>query len=224
MSSRVKICGITTAEALDAAVDAGADYVGFVFYPRSPRHIGLEQAARLARLARDRIETVALTVNATDREFAAVMDVVRPDLLQLHGEESVERIQAIKALTRTPVIKAVKVGRQEDISAAAALEAVADILLFDARAPSPDALPGGNGVAFEWGWLREGNLRENFMLSGGLNPDNVRTAISASGAAAVDVSSGVEFSPGAKSSELIRRFIAQAKASAPAQTIPERAV
>ncbi len=151
MSISVKICGIKTEAALDAAIEAGADYAGFVFYPRSPRNIALDDAAALARRAKGQIQTVALTVNASDDDIAAIMAAVRPDFLQLHGEEDLERVRAIKDASRAKIIKAVKVGAAEDLSRSQAFEAVADIILFDAPArPSPNALPGGNGIAFDW--------------------------------------------------------------------------
>jgi phosphoribosylanthranilate isomerase len=225
MSISVKICGIRTEAALDAAIEAGADYAGFVFYRRSPRHIELERAAALAQRAKGRIETVALTVNASDDDILAIMAALKPGFLQLHGDETPERVQAVKDVAQAKIIKAVKIGGAEDLPQARAFEAVSDIILFDARADStPNALPGGNGVAFDWTLLRSHSVRQNFMLSGGLSPANLREALDASGARAVDVSSGVETAPGEKSPELIRRFVEQAKHPHPAIKMPERAV
>jgi phosphoribosylanthranilate isomerase len=225
MSISVKICGIKTEAALDAAIEAGADYAGFVFYPRSPRNITLDDAATLVRHANGRVQTVALTVNASDDDIAAIMATVRPDFLQLHGEEDVERVGAIKEASQAKIIKAVKVGAPEDLSRSHAFEAVADIILFDAPARLlPNALPGGNGIAFDWTLLRSNAVRQNFMLSGGLNPDNLREAIDISGTRSVDVSSGVEIAPGQKSPELIRRFVEQAKYPHLAPKLPKRAV
>lgn len=217
MTMRVKICGITTPEALEAAIGAGADYIGLVFYPRSPRNITLASATLLAERAAGRIRTVALTVDASDGDIDAIVKAARPDYLQLHGAESVERTAAIGSRTEIPIIKAIKVRTGEDIRGSCAFEAAASIILFDGQpGASPNALPGGNGASFDWTLLRINPPRKNFMLSGGLNPDNVRAAISASGALSVDVSSGVEVSPGVKSPELIHRFVENAKRAAQA--------
>jgi phosphoribosylanthranilate isomerase len=217
MTISVKICGISTEEALEAAIDAGADYAGFVFFKRSPRHLSLARAAELARRAEGRIFTVALTVNARYGTLKAIMAKVRPDFLQIHGEESVDRVAAIRRLTRAHILKAIKVGEPGDVNAARVYEPVADLLLFDAKAGChPGALPGGNGLSFDWAWLPKARLRPNFMLSGGLNSDNVLAALSTSEASAVDVSSGVETSPGVKSPALIRKFVTTAKSFDPA--------
>jgi phosphoribosylanthranilate isomerase len=217
MTISVKICGISTEEALEAAIEGGADYAGFVFFKRSPRHLTLARAAKLVQKARGRIKTVALTVNARDSTIRSIMTKVRPDFLQLHGDENPDRVAAIRQLSRALIVKAIKVGSPNDIESAGVFEPLADHLLFDAQAASlPDALPGGNGVAFDWGWLAEGRPRPKFMLSGGLNSDNVLAALGASGASAVDVSSGVETSPGRKDPSLIRNFIKTAKSFEPA--------
>jgi phosphoribosylanthranilate isomerase len=211
MAVTVKICGITSEEALDAAIAAGADYAGFVFFKRSPRHLSLNRAAELAQRAKGRIETVALTVNPRYGLIKAIMTKVRPSLLQLHGTESLERVAAIRRIAKSPVIKAIKIGNPDDVAAALAYEKVADIVLFDAQPPKGSLVPGGNGLAFDWTWLRRCPVRPNFMLSGGLNSDNVLAAIQASGAAAIDVSSGVEKAPGIKSPPLIKTFVETAK-------------
>jgi phosphoribosylanthranilate isomerase len=217
MSVSVKICGISTEEALEAAIEGGADYAGFVFFERSPRNVAPARAAALARRAEGRIETVALTVNAGDEAIKAIASAVRPGFFQLHGEETVERVAAIRTLTGARIIKAIKVGTPCDIAGARIYEEEADLLLFDALARAlPNALPGGNGVSFDWRWLAGAGVRPDFMLSGGLNPDNVLAALQASGASAVDVSSGVETSPGRKDAKLIRSFISTAKSFAPA--------
>jgi phosphoribosylanthranilate isomerase len=217
MSVSVKICGLSAKKTLEAAIEAGADYAGLVFFEKSPRNVSLKQAARLARLAEGRIQTVALTVNATDEAIKEIEAKVRPDFLQLHGEESLERIAAIRSLSRASIIKAIKVGSPKDIIDARRYERAADILLFDARASClPGALPGGNGLAFDWSWLPKASLRPNFMLSGGLHSDNLLQALSASGALAVDVSSGVETSPGVKTPARIKKFIRIAKSFKPA--------
>ena len=224
MSVSVKICGLSTTKTLEAAIDAGADYAGFVFFERSPRNVSLKQAVRLAKLAGGRIKTVALTVNPADEAIREIEAKVHPDFLQLHGDETPERIAAIRALSRASIIKAIKIGCRKDVTAARRFESSADILLFDAKpSAAPGALPGGNGIAFDWTWLPKASLRPNFMLSGGLNSDNVLNALSASGALAVDVSSGVETAPGVKTPARIKKFIRIAKSFEPAVPVPTAA-
>ncbi len=208
-NTRVKICGISTVEALEAACRAGADYVGFVFYQRSPRHISFEQAARLSRAAPAGITKVALTVNADDATLKQVVASLDPDILQLHGHESPARVAEIKQKFGLPVLKAIAIESSEDFFAAAPYEGIADMILFDAKAPVDlkNALPGGNGISFDWKLLDNGAIKSDFMLSGGINAHNVGQAIALTGAAIVDVSSGVETSPGQKDVELIARFI-----------------
>ncbi|MFT3673790.1 phosphoribosylanthranilate isomerase [Aestuariivirga sp.] len=215
MSVAVKICGLSTPETLAAALESGADYVGFVFFPKSPRHVTLEQAAALAAQARGKAKIVALTVDADDALLAAIASTVKPDLIQAHGSETSERIAAIKALTGVGVMKALKVAGPEDIAAAKDYAAVADLLLFDAKAPASlkDALPGGNGLSFDWSLLADGRGGHRFMLSGGLTPENVAEAVRVTGARLVDVSSGVESTPGIKDPERIRKFIEAVKSS-----------
>ena len=156
MTILVKLCGISTEDALEAAIDAGADYAGFVFFERSPRHVTLSRAAALARRAEGRIKTVALTVNAEPDAIKVIAGEVRPDFFQLHGNENVERIGSIRSLTSKKIIKAIKVGTPCDIQGAALYEDEADLLLFDAQASAalPGALPGGNGLSFDWRWLQ----------------------------------------------------------------------
>ena len=212
MSAEVKICGLSTPETVDAAVQAGADFIGLVFYPRSPRNVSLETAAALAERARGKARIVALVVNADDALLEAIASTVKPDFFQAHGAETPERVAAIGRLTGRPVIKAIQVRDQNDIAAAAGYSAVASLILYDAKAPETlgSALPGGNGHAFDWGLL-EGARRPAFMLAGGLNPENVGEAIRVTGAPVVDVSSGVETAPGVKDTGLIRKFIEAAK-------------
>ncbi|WP_127075934.1 phosphoribosylanthranilate isomerase [Rhodomicrobium lacus] len=212
MTVSVKICGLSTEDTLEAAIGAGADYVGLVFFPRSPRHVSLDRAASLAEAARGRIAIVALTVDADNALLEAIRERVAPDFLQLHGHEGVERVADIRRRVGARVIKAVKVGSPADIEAARIFEPAADIVLFDAPPPrAGDALPGGNGVSFDWTWLATAQPRPDFMLSGGLDPDNVRLAIATSGARSVDVSSGVERAPGVKDPDLVARFVRAAK-------------
>ena len=213
MSVKVKICGLSTTETIDAAIDAGADFIGLVFYPRSPRNVTLAQASQLAGHARGKVKIVALTVDADDALLDKIASEVKPDFIQAHGSETPARIAAINALTGTPVIKAIKVGTIGDVPAEAAYRDSAAWVIFDAKAPETlkDALPGGNGLPFDWSLLAE--VPGGFMLSGGLNPDNVAEAVRVTGAPMVDVSSGVESMPGAKDIGLIRKFIEAAKSA-----------
>lgn len=215
MTTKVKICGLTTPETLAAALDGGADYVGFVFYPPSPRHLSPEAAAPLAAQARGRAKIVALMVDPDDAIIVAVIDRVGPDLIQLHGSETPERVAELKARFRVPIMKAIKVETAEDAAAAHAYRDTADLILFDAKAPKgmAGALPGGNGLSFDWRVLDGVKDEIPYMLSGGLTPDNVAAAIRLTGARAVDVSSGVEVRPGAKDVSLIAAFLAAAKAA-----------
>ena len=215
MQVKVKICGIKTPEALQAALAARADFVGFVFYPPSPRSLAPEVAAELAELARGRAASVALIVDADDATIERIVTAVEPDFLQLHGSESPERVAEIARRWGRPAIKAIKVESAGDAERALDYVDVAKLILFDAKAPKDlaGALPGGNGLAFDWRLLDGVKDRVPFMLSGGLTPDNVAEAIAATGATIVDVSSGVETAPGTKSPDLIRQFIAAARAA-----------
>ena len=217
MSISVKICGLSSEDALDAAIEAGADYAGFVFFGKSPRNVSVTRAAQLARRAEGHIRTVALTVDTPDEAIKEIAGSFAPSFIQLHGNETVERAETIRRLTGASIIKAVKVGAPGDLASARVFEPAADIVLFDAQVTGPGALPGGNGLSFDWTLLPRASLRPNFMLSGGLNAGNLLEALSASGALAVDVSSGVETSPGAKSPALIRQFVKAAKSFAPAR-------
>jgi len=212
MSVAVKICGLSTVETVEAAIAHGADFIGFNFYPPSPRYVSLAQAASLAELARGRTRIVALAVDGDDALLGAINAAVKPDYFQLHGSETPARVAAVAALTGKPVIKVIRVGGPEDVAQASDYLAVAEFLLFDAKAPASlrNALPGGNGIAFDWSLLAG---RGGFMLSGGLNPENVADAIRATGAAMVDASSGIERAHGAKDPELIRKFIERAKSA-----------
>jgi len=213
MSIEVKICGINAPAALAAAVEGGADYVGFVFYPPSPRAVTPAAAAALAAAAPARLPKVALVVDADDARLQEILDAAPIDLLQLHGSESVERVAAVRARFGVPVMKVLRVAGAGDVAAAAAYEPVADRLLFDAKPPTDmtGALPGGNALAFDWQLLAGRTWALPWMLSGGLNADNVAEALRVSGARAVDVSSGVEDRPGVKNPDKIRAFIAAAK-------------
>lgn len=214
MTVQVKICGVNTEQALDAALESGADFFGLVFYPPSPRCVSHRRAAELVRHAGGRAASVALLVDPDDDEVRSVIDAVAPDYVQLHGAESPARVGQIRALAGRPVIKAVKVATESDAALADSFAGSADLILFDAKPPkSGDGwLPGGNGVAFDWDALHGIRQRDGFILSGGLDPDNVSEAIGRTGARVVDVSSGVERAPGDKDPARIRRFVRAAKA------------
>ncbi|MBC8038131.1 MAG: phosphoribosylanthranilate isomerase [Rhizobiales bacterium] len=204
----VKICGLSTPETMDAALAAGADLVGLVFYPASPRNVSLSQAATLADRARGKARIVTLIVDAGDASVTAINRAVGPDFFQAHGDETPERIEALQALTGKQVIKAIKVKDAADIARASVYAGKAAFILYDAKTP-PGALPGGMGVTFDWPLLR--NTRGVYMLGGGLTPANVADAVLVTGAAMVDVSSGVESAPGVKDIGLIGKFIEAAK-------------
>jgi phosphoribosylanthranilate isomerase len=210
----VKICGIRTTADLDAAAEAGASHCGLVFYPPSPRSLTLEAAAELAAHGRNRLTMVALMVDPDDALITAIAEHVAPDMIQLHGKESPQRAARIREITRRPVIKAVAIAEPADVAAADAYKGAADLILFDAKPPrrAAGALPGGNGLSFDWGLLSQVKGRMTFALSGGLSPDNVAEAIAATEPVLVDVSSGVETAPGQKDAALIRRFVAAARA------------
>lgn len=214
MQVKVKICGIKTPEALQAALAARADFVGLNFYPPSPRSLAPEVAAELAELARGRASIVALFVDVDDATIERIVTTVEPDMLQLHGSETPERAAEIGRRWGRPVIKAIKVETAGDAERALDYAEVAQFILFDAKAPKDlaGALPGGNGLAFDWRLIAAVKDRVRFMLSGGLTPDNVAAAIAATGATIVDVSSGVETAPGVKSPDHIRQFVAAAHA------------
>jgi phosphoribosylanthranilate isomerase len=212
----VKICGLKTPEALDAALDAGADMVGFVFFPPSPRNLGLEAARLLGERVKGRAKKVALSVDATDAALTAMIDALKPDMLQLHGKESPDRVAEVKRRFGLPVMKAIPVEARADLAALEAYAGVADRIIFDARAPREATRPGGLGKPFDWHLLD--GVTQPFMLSGGLDPDNVAEALGVTRAAAIDVSSGVERAPGQKDAEKIRAFIRNARAAQRSKT------
>ena len=208
MSTGVKICGLRTRQSIDAAISAGATHYGLVFFTKSPRNVTLEDAAGLARHGRGRIRSVALTVDAPDDLLDRIAQTVRPDMIQLHGSETPERTAQIGERTGLPLIKAVSIGAEGDTAKAKPYENIADLILFDAKPPRDgNALPGGNGLPFNWQFLAPVRKKMRFMLSGGLTPDNVSEAIRLTGAELVDVSSGVESAPGIKDPERIRDFV-----------------
>jgi len=199
---------------MDAALSARADLVGLVFFPPSPRSVTPIEAAKLAEKARGRAQVTALLVDADDALIQEIVSQVRPDLLQLHGEETAERVAAIRTRFGKPVMKAIAVSGEEDLRNVAAYEALADRLLFDAKPPKDATRPGGHGRAFDWNLLSTVSRKKPIMLSGGLTPENVAEAIRIVRPDAVDVSSGVEGAPGEKDPEMIRAFIANARAAA----------
>ncbi len=211
MSLIVKICGLSSRETVDAAIDAGADMIGLVFFGRSPRFVKMEDAAGLADHARGRAEIVALAVNLDDPGISAIVERVRPDWLQLHGTEPVERVAAIRKQFSPKVIKALGIRTKDDLAAIDDYAAVADRILLDAKAPAASDRPGGNGEPFDWTILEGLRPRVDWMLSGGLDAGNVAEALRISRAPGVDVSSGVESAPGRKDPERIRAFIDAAR-------------
>jgi phosphoribosylanthranilate isomerase len=202
----VKICGLNAPDAIAAA--AAADFAGFVFFPRSPRHVEPAAAGALAAALPARVRRVAVTVDAGDDQVAAIVAGLRPDLIQLHGRETPARAAELRARFGLPAIKALAVGTARDLDAAAAYAPCVDWFLFDARPPAREgALPGGNAVSFDWTMLAGRSMARPWFLSGGLDPGNLGAALAASGAAAVDVSSGVEAAPGRKDPARIRDFL-----------------
>ena len=213
MSLIVKICGLKTPETLEAAIKAGADWVGFVFFPKSPRHVTLELATELGRLVQDRAKKVALSVDADDAALEEIEKALGPDLHQLHGHETPARVAGIRARFGHPVMKAVGIADAQDLEDARAYQTAADWLLLDAKPPKNAALPGGNGLPFDWHLLAGLDHQKPFMVSGGLDPVNVGEAIAISRPAGVDISSGVETAPGIKDPEKIRAFVTAARAA-----------
>lgn len=211
MSLIVKICGLSTRETLDVALDAGADMVGFVFFPPSPRHLTLETARDLGKQARRRAVKVALTVDADDATLTNLVEALQPDILQLHGKESIARLRDIKQKFGLPVMKAMAVETPADLASLPGYAAVADRILFDARAPKGASRPGGLGAVFDWHVLENLDLKLPFMVSGGLNAGNVAEAVRVTRAGGVDVSSGIERTPGIKDLEMIRSFVRAAR-------------
>ena len=213
MSLLVKICGLSTRETLDVALTAGADMVGFVFFPPSPRHLALETARELGRAAKGRATKVALTVDADDATFENIIETLNPDILQIHGKEITARVRDIKQKFGLPVMKALPVETAANLAGLPGYAAIADRILFDARAPRDATRPGGLGATFDWHVLENLDLKLPFMVSGGLSADNVTEAVRVTRAGGVDVSSGVESAPGVKDPEMIRHFIRAARAA-----------
>jgi phosphoribosylanthranilate isomerase len=211
MPVQVKICGINSAAAADAALRAGADFGGLVFFAKSPRNLSLEQGAVLAGRMRGRLKLTALVVDESDDRLAAIAASVKPDFFQLHGKETPARLADIRARFGIPLIKALPVAEPGDLAKAPSYDDVAEMLLFDASPVAGASRPGGHGAAFDWQILNGRNFARPWFLAGGLTPENVARAIEVSGANMVDVSSGVESAPGVKSESRIAEFVAAAK-------------
>jgi phosphoribosylanthranilate isomerase len=213
----VKICGLKTPDALDVALEAGADMVGFVFFPPSPRNLGIEAARALGEQVKGRAKKVALSVDANDAQLDRIVEALEPDMMQLHGRESPERVAAVRSRFHLPVMKALPIETRTDLSPIHLYAKVADWLLFDARAPREATRPGGLGKTFDWSLLENIALGVPFMLSGGLDAGNVAEALRITSAPAVDVSSGVERAPGEKDPDKIRAFVRAARMADNAQ-------
>jgi len=211
MSLIVKICGLKSAEAVDAALDSGADMIGFVFFPPSPRNVAFDTARALSERVRGRALKVALSVDANDALLRQIIESLAPDLLQLHGRESPDRVSAVRRRFGLPVMKALPIAEEADLAAIGTYEQRADRLIFDARAPREASRPGGLGRRFDWHLLRNIATAAPFMLSGGLDVDNVAEALRITQAPGVDVSSGIERALGEKDPDRIRAFVAAAR-------------
>jgi phosphoribosylanthranilate isomerase len=214
MALAIKICGLNTPEALDVALESGADLVGFVFFGPSPRNLGLPAARALGEQVKGRAGKVALTVDATDDELSAIVAGLKPDMLQLHGTETPDRVAAVRKRFGLPVMKALPISQRSDLAPIRLYADVADRLIFDARPPKDATRPGGLGTSFDWTLLKGINVGIPFMLSGGLDAGNVAQAIAITKAPGVDVSSGVESRPGVKDPDKIRAFIRAARNAA----------
>lgn len=213
MTLDIKICGLKTDDALLAALDCGASHVGFIFFEKSPRNVDKDEAGRLRQAAHERAKAVAVTVDADEPTLDAIVAAMEPDLLQLHGKESPERVAEVKARYKLPVMKAFSIREAADFDAVQPYYGVADRFLFDAKPPAGSELPGGNGIAFDWRLLASLDGTVDYMLSGGLNAGNIGEAIAATQPRGIDISSGVETAPGEKSPQLIRDFFRAVRAA-----------
>lgn len=220
MTFSIKICGLKTTEAVDLAVGRGATHVGFIFFPKSPRNIEPADAAALAERVRGRAKVVAVTVNADHDMLDEIVEILKPDILQLHGSESPEDILRIKAFYGLPVMKALSIRDADDLGKVDAYIGVADRFLFDAKAPAGSELPGGNGVSFDWALLDALDEGVDYMLSGGLNKDNVHDAVTMTRCTGIDVSSGVESAPGVKDLAMMNAFFDAARLAIDARRAP----
>lgn len=206
MNLDIKICGLKTPDALDAALAGGASHVGFIFFAKSPRNVEPETAAALRQAAKGSAQAVAVTVDAEDAFLDAIVDAMAPDMLQLHGKESPERVAEIKARYGLPVMKAFAISEAADVARITPFRDVADRFLFDAKPPKGSELPGGNGVSFDWRLLAGLDRSIDYMLSGGLNAANISDALRLANPPGIDISSGVESAPGVKDAALIEDF------------------
>jgi phosphoribosylanthranilate isomerase len=213
MKPLIKICGLSTPQSVAAALDNGADMIGFIFFPKSPRNVGVEQAALLRQAAVGRATAVAVSVDALDAALDAIVSGLMPDMLQLHGHETPERVREVKARFGLPVMKAISVRERADLDQIAPYHGIADKFLLDAKAPKGSELPGGNGVSFDWTLLASLDPGLDYMLSGGLNSGNVAEALRVTHAPGLDVSSGVESAPGVKDIGLMEEFFAAVAAA-----------
>ena len=205
----VKICGLNSQTAIDTAIASGVDYLGFVFFPPSPRSLTPEIASRLMEKRSNDFKVVAVVVNPSDKLLEEITYHLAPDIFQLHGSETAEDLEHIKQKFNTKIIKAMKISEREDFEEVSKFDKVADFLLFDAAAPlnTTHSLPGGNGISFNWNWLNDASLATPWFLSGGLNIGNINEAVETTGATAVDVSSGVEDQAGIKNNQKIIEFM-----------------
>lgn len=215
MAVQVKLCGLNSAESVEAAGKLGADYAGFIFYPPSPRAVGPDDAAEWKKLLPAHVQTVAVTVNMADGALDHVCGILQPDWIQLHGSETPERATQIKARTGRKIIKAIPIGMVEDLALMRPFLPVVDALLFDAKPPPRDALPGGNGLAFDWHMLQGLALPKLWFLAGGLGARNIREALAITHAPAVDVSSGIESEPGVKDLRKMSSFMSAVRGALP---------
>ncbi len=206
MTLDIKICGLTTDETLAAALDQGASHVGFIFFAKSPRHIEPARAATLRQAAIGRAKAVAVTVDADDAMLDAIVEAMQPDILQLHGAETPQRVAAVKQRYGLPVMKAFSISEAADLAKIEPFTGIADRFLFDAKPPKGSQLPGGNGVSFDWRLLAALDRSVDYMLSGGLNAANIGDALRLSNPPGIDISSGVERAPGIKDTALIADF------------------
>ncbi|MBX3596617.1 MAG: phosphoribosylanthranilate isomerase [Rhizobiaceae bacterium] len=204
----IKICGLRTEETVAAALDGGASHIGFIFFPKSPRNIDPEEAGKLRKAARGRALAVAVTVDASDEFLGRIVDAMQPDILQVHGKETPERVRELKARFGLPVMKALSISAADDLDKVKPFIGVADRLLFDAKPPAGSQLPGGNGVSFDWTLLTALPADLDYLLSGGINASNIGSALRQAHPAGIDVSSGVEIAPGVKEPGLIADFFA----------------
>jgi phosphoribosylanthranilate isomerase len=208
MTLDIKICGLKTEEAVDRAVSLGATHIGFIFFQKSPRHIEPADAGRLADRVRGRAKIVSVSVDADNDDLDEIIDQLRPDMLQLHGKETPDWVLSVKAVTGLPVMKALSIQTADDLRKIEAYEGIADRFLFDAKPPKNSELPGGNGVSFDWHLLAGLDPSIDYMLSGGLNKDNIGEALRIAKPRGIDTSSGVESSPGVKDLNMIDEFFA----------------